>query len=380
MRYSSQLGDLESGLDYHSLSQLLQISKNAAFRDRIYTLSLCPDFGVATSWEIGLGVRLEEDIEDFMASSEAVHLLAECFRGLESAKNLERINLEHFEACKPAGHSLVLNALSLAKFSRKIAHLPVEMNYFGRGRPSIPSRTPESFVPYVQGLVIRPRLSMHFQLSTEETDEYMLDLHVKNSRPATPIFLLLLSALAGIDSLELVGCRPGPELRLCHGCDDVFTKNISPVRFPNLHALIISRMFISGSRLRGFIKGVAGTLEKVDVSYTMLTDGSWRSIAQGLMKCPRLKSLSLTALRQRSSASSTSRPTHYPANYSIDFSCADHVEPYLKAFIAYFSTVLYLNATRFQRQYPKYYEVKLFLIPWMSEPIRSKETVPSIKK
>jgi hypothetical protein len=360
------LENLDIDLDHGSLCRLLRLSENPALRERIYTICLYADpIDVNTNIDckkIEEIFRREEDIEAFRTSSEAAYLLAECFENLKNAKNLQRIEL-----CSGVGHSLILNALSIAGFSRKLAHFPVEPNSFVQGHHSGFSSTPETFAQYIKGLHVQPFLSeitcSSAKLSSEQKIENARGLHLKDYRPATSDFLGYLSALATVDNLELGGCRISPELRLCHGCDDLFTKNISCTTFLNLSVLAITAMFISGSRLRRFIKSFAGTLVQVDMTYTMLTDGTWRSVSQGLIKCPRLERLKFNSLRQKSPANDLGRPSEYARNSRVNLTDRDQVYHFLKILIAYFSTIPYLNAARFKRQYPRYYETKLFQLP-----------------
>jgi hypothetical protein len=68
------------------------------------------------------------------------------------------------------------------------------------------------------------------------------------------------------------------------------------MRYPLLTKMKAARILISDSCLRAFIKHYAQSLNNIDIGYITLTDGSWRSIAQGLEKLPLITKLSLEHL------------------------------------------------------------------------------------
>ncbi|KAL7780366.1 hypothetical protein CFE70_010389 [Pyrenophora teres f. teres 0-1] len=89
-------------------------------------------------------------------------------------------------------------------------------------------------------------------------------------------------------ALKVVACEEAPRIRFCNGCNDVFINTIDITHYPSLAELRIWDMHISGGRLRRFIKEYGATLKKAGFFQVSLTDGSWRSIAQGLQKLPLL--------------------------------------------------------------------------------------------
>jgi hypothetical protein len=303
-----------------------------------------------------------EAVEAYLVTSDALHLLAECFRSLHDAKNLTRIEL-----CSNYGHDLVLNALHLAGFPKKMAHFPIEPNHFSKFGYATFSRTPQMFAPYIKGLQVQPFLRNNHvsreDPSLQETGENPWGLHVQKYRPTTTELSSFFAACKDIESLELFGCTSNAELRLCHGCDNVFVQNFARLQYPNLSILSVTSMFISGSRLRKFVKGHATTLAKVDITYTILTDGTWRSVTQGLAKCLLLAELRLKSLRQKRRATAITRPSGQVAYSEIYLGGTEAVQQFLQTFIAYFETVGYLNMYRIDKQYPKYYEVRLFQLP-----------------
>jgi hypothetical protein len=370
VRYSTILEELEVNLERSSLTQFLRTIKNPAFRDRIYTIYLyTPEPPECDSDdESSMNVRSEQSTaferaaEEFRASSEAAHQLAECFQNLEKAKNLQRIEL-----LSDFGHDMVLRAMSLAQFSRQLAYIGIEPNTLSRVGYGMLSTSPQACAPYIKGLRIQPDLSSKehtaHKLSVEQQEENPLGLHIKNYRPTTPEFTQVVSALVNVGSLEFSGCRPDPALHLCHGCEDLFAKNFARTIFPNLSCFAVQSAFISGSRLRGFIKRHAMTLTNVDVSFVSLTDGSWRSIAQGLAKLPHLQILKLHALRQKGRNPRIARPPQYSNSSAVALEDTSHVRHFLDVFIAFFSTVECLNTFRFASDPPKYHEARLFELP-----------------
>lgn len=393
IRYSTILEELEINLEYDSMIQLLHISKIPAYRDRISTLFLyTPKRPVSNGAEDSRESKeedelhssaeaaqhaLEEAADEFLQSTEAVYLLAHCFENLDGAKRLQRIEL-----VGDKGHTLVLEALRFARYSRKLVILTADPNFeYGSF-----STTPEDFAGYVTGLEIQPSLSRrHYsdqRLSLAQREENPSGLHIRNYRPANTGFTRIVSSLANIDSLDLNGCRSHPGLRFCHGCDYLFIRNFAPILFPELTSLVLAKMLISGSRLRKFVKRHADTLVTIKMIRTTLTDGSWRSIAQGLAKIPHLRMMHLAHLWQKRAAplTSTARPPEYLPSNRVSFEVAGHVKHFLNIFIATFSTVSYSNSDRFRRTPPKYFQAKLFELPSVTIPIGQLAAVAVVRR
>jgi hypothetical protein len=349
VRYSILLEELEINLEQPSIDKFLSITRNPAFRDRIYIIYLhTPEFPDSES-DLPLKNPSAEELaftkaaEDFRSSSEAINRLAECFRNLEKAKNLERIEL-----CSNRGHDMVLRAMSLAEFSRQLVYFGIEPKQLSKVGYGMLSTSPKECVKYIKGLQIQPMLGdpqeAGHELPTDQRKENVMGLHIKDYRPTTAEFTNLVSALAR-----------------------VFARTV----FPNLSCLTVTRTFMSGGRLRNFVKRHATTLMSVDMTFVTLTDGTWRSIAQGLAKLPRLRALDLSALRQKGRAAKNTRQTTRPPQYTntstISFKDADHVKQFLKIFIICFSTVQCLSPGRFKRSPPIYHEARLFDLPELGE-------------
>jgi hypothetical protein len=376
VRYSILLEELEINLEQPSIDKFLSITRNPAFRDRIYIIYLhTPEFPDSES-DLPLKNPSAEELaftkaaEDFRSSSEAINRLAECFRNLEKAKNLERIEL-----CSNRGHDMVLRAMSLAEFSRQLVYFGIEPKQLSKVGYGMLSTSPKECVKYIKGLQIQPMLGdpqeAGHELPTDQRKENVMGLHIKDYRPTTAEFTNLVSALVSVGTLEYNGCRAHPEIRLCHACDDLFARVFARTVFPNLSCLTVTRTFMSGGRLRNFVKRHATTLMSVDMTFVTLTDGTWRSIAQGLAKLPRLRALDLSALRQKGRAAKNTRQTTRPPQYTntstISFKDADHVKQFLKIFIICFSTVQCLSPGRFKRSPPIYHEARLFDLPELGE-------------
>jgi hypothetical protein len=163
----------------------------------------------------------------------------------------------------------------------------------------------------------------------------------------------------------------------------LFAQSFASTSFRNLSSLTIMSTFISGSRLRKFIKSHAATLHAIDISHTTLTDGSWQSIAQGLAKLPHLSNLHLISIRQKRPASSRAvkhvRPAIFAAAEKVGYKEASHVQHFLSVFIACFSTVLCTNPSRFSWSRPKYFEARLFQLPPVAVPSGQLEAVAVIR-
>jgi hypothetical protein len=308
-------------------------------------------------------------LQALQALSEPSGLPAECFRKLETANNLEGIEL-----CSNFGHDILLRAMHLARFSRKQLSLIISPTQFAKTGYGRLSSDPETYKRYIKGMKLQPELSAdhnslrqlfldYKELSSEERKKRLIGLHIKNFRPTTTHFQKFVSALDILEALELNGCRSNPSLRVCHGCDDFFVENFAHILYPNLCSLAINSMFISGGRLRRFIKRHSATLTNVDIGYVMLTDGSWRSIAQGLAKLPLLSELTLSHLRQKHATKNTGRPAQFSNNSQVKLSKQSDVEDFLQAFIAFFGTIQYLTHARVSGSPPIYHEAKLFKIP-----------------
>ncbi|KAH4340147.1 hypothetical protein HBH98_197910 [Parastagonospora nodorum] len=370
VRYRKRFSTRTVPLDYQSCDKFLNVIKVPIFRDMIQTIR----FKLRDQYNDPYDFRDNPDDEDgapgrtiprirtrmFLESDEASEILADCFRNLEMARRLQRIELlDNF------GHDLILRSMELANFSRKLAYLPIEPEHLLRWGYDKLQQTPKTFSPYIKGLIMQPLLPDPCDTEPPAAGQAVnpLGLHIKDYRPTKPSFTELMSAFIDVEEIQLYGCCSNPALRFCHGCDDLFAQNFAPTRYHSLSRLAIQRIFISGGRLRRFIKRHADTLNKLEVSYVSLTDGSWQSIAQGLAKLRYLGELKLSRLTQKHAIRNVDRPKEYCNDFELNLRSRDDVQHFLEVFITYFSTVLYLNSDRVRGSPPKYHQVKLFRLP-----------------
>jgi hypothetical protein len=189
------------------------------------------------------------------------------------------------------------------------------------------------------------------------------------------------AACTDIESLEIYGCSSTPTVRLCHGCGDLFTKVFTRLHYPNLSILVVNSIHISGGRLRDFVKRHAATLVEVVITSTTLTDGTWRSIAQGLARCPQMVQLRLESLRQKQYLTVVvTRPSNYVAWLGVNVKDAEEVQLFLKTCIAFFGTVSYPHYRLWGKRHSDYYEARLFQLPGTSVPWCMSEAVSVVRR
>ncbi|KAF2030562.1 hypothetical protein EK21DRAFT_65406 [Setomelanomma holmii] len=361
-RYSWRLHELSAPFDYAGLTQLLRITDKVAFRDRLRELYIHSPVQHDQDDYSELALVRDDIIEAYQASSDAVYLLAECFRHLHGAMNLTRIQIGADLRVDVFSHAMVL-----AGFHQKIVYLSVQPSNFpvlGYGNST---RSLDASAACVKGLNVQPSLveahPSFQQLPVERRLANPMGLHLKGYRPTTPALTRFILSLNMIDSLELNGCRTHPALRICHGCDDLFARNFAQTLYPSLSRLVLDGMFISGGRLRGFIKRQARTLNTFETFFTTLTDGSWHSVAQGLAKL-RLSSLQMNSLWQKRPADVNTNGVWPPRGYipysEVGLLDTDQIQHFLQSIVLSFRTVIYTNPVRFTKPHPMYHQVRLF--------------------
>ncbi|KAF1914451.1 hypothetical protein BDU57DRAFT_530934 [Ampelomyces quisqualis] len=316
-RYSLILEEIEVLSSRSSLTQLSRLASQPAMRDRIHKIYL---LDAAITADPPAEERAQ--VEEFQTSDQAVELLAECFRNVETGKRLERIEPIHDSMV-----DLMLRAMSLCNFARRLAILPLCPNHLARvGYPCL-AETPQAYLPYIKIIQIQPFLSYgpNVRGDYDAEDENIYGYHIKDYRSTSPEYTKLITIFSNVDRLDYYGCRSHPALKFCHGCDDLFANTFAAACFPCLRKFTVSAAFISGGRLRAFIKKHANSLIAIDISSVNLTDGSWRSIAQGLSKLPHLEKLSLCDLRQKHKATFGNRPTAYCSANTIFLDKKDNI-------------------------------------------------------
>ncbi|KAI4641354.1 uncharacterized protein J4E78_010417 [Alternaria triticimaculans] len=291
VRYGLLLEQLDIEVSHNGLCALLHITKIPDFSKRIRTLILKSPYE-------------KEASPDYLTadwSSETVHLLAQCFRNLKDAPALSEITVHGRNL-----YGLVPAALAASEFPREIAIFevlaqPVVISDYRRV-----TNSPEECAPYTKGLIIKAPDSA-FKSGTpldrklakkKERQVGNQGYHFKGYQPSYREFSGFLAAYNEITHLEIVGCDKMPMLRLCDGCDAVF-KHIVTANFPHLTYFSMKKAYVSGSRLRRFVKRHTKTLKDVRFSSVSLTDGSWQSLAQGLLKLSQLETLYFEYLYQR---------------------------------------------------------------------------------
>jgi hypothetical protein len=410
------LKKLEIGLDSSSAERFLHIVKIPAFCERLKWIRFCdvedeheyddpPGFGEECDFE-GIGnwtriapvespvchkyeliVNSREELltgiasqfahanlvgasklsalEQTQASDDVVHILTKCFQHLKVAKDLKAIKLHGAH-----GQHEVLKGMSLVSFPWKAVDLAIDVARLTRVGYGSVSDQPQDFAQYVRGLQIDPSDAPTSNPAVW-VDKYEacnpFGVHIKNFRPTTTTLTKLVSALVNIENLTIYGCRMYRNIRFCHGCDDLFAKNFTPVFYPQLGSLIINHILISGGRLRRFIKRHSETLLNVEMVRVMLTDSSWRSIFQGLAKLSKLKNLKLHNLRQKHREQSERPPEGCRVVSHVFTGSERHVQDFLNFAIDFFSTFQGINPQRFRKSPPIYHQVKLFELPPMEE-------------
>jgi hypothetical protein len=374
VRYGLQLEGSGIHLNYKKLCHLLHISSIPAFRDKIHTLYL---WTPAPTKDSGPEMRAleEESIETFLTSSDIVYMLAECFRNLRHGKRITVLR-----PTSPKSLRVSLMALEMVQFPRRILYITLRPNEILDAVHGILAKSLPTCARYINIMEIFPPKNHFWQESTPvltRHERHPKRFHTGEYREVRTEFLSFLRHFDMIENLRLVGCSDWPHLRVCKGCNEIFARNIATIKYANLTTLRIHVMFISGSRLRRFIKAHASTLYSVSCFKVTLTDGSWLSIAQGLLKIPGLKELELSNhVFQKTPVAS---PKQLPLGYLIYkgvvpvyYTGIADIKTFLREFINYFETIPYISPRK-EYSTPQYYTVRLFSIPdvkratWNSE-------------
>jgi hypothetical protein len=369
---SVRFGCLLEGYDVHidefSILRLLHFASIPSCRDKIETIFVYRSRTVDKSRNTYLD---QEDNEAYMSSPELIYLLAECFRKLEKAKSLDVIQIRTAH-----GHDSIFRALNMANFPRKIVTASVHTKTFEEQGYGAFSESPSTYAAYVKGLQIQEPLAWHRckeirpAAPTQELRDQLVDnkegYHVRAYRPNYPHFADSVKTMTGIERLELNGCDFHPRLRICNGCHDLFMDHFTGVVFNHLTSLYIGSIYISGGRLRSFLKLQTKTLAKVSFFGTKLTDGTWRSIAQGLVKLEHLEELTFVSrLYQKHEAHLEGHLPHSLTYVEDASECfqprgPSDVQRCLTAFVQHFHTRMCTHHHT-HLALPTYHEVRLFM-------------------
>jgi hypothetical protein len=264
----------------------------------------------------------------------------------------------------------VLEGMALAQFPEKIATTVVNVQSLCDGEYSTFGQSPGLYSDYVRRIEIEcPRVWIR---STRNPHAMTLDnlrarlehnepgYHVKSYSPGRIAVLSgLLTALDVMRELRLVGCRVYPRLRFCNGCNNIFVQNVANIKYPQLTKLHISQIYVSGGRLRKFLKLHSDTISSIHFHWVKLTDGSWR-----LAKFTRLDALNLLRLYQKAPGVTATEdlPSHLILSglEMIVKGTAD-IEIVMELWVRYFRTqVADDSLDGMEGQVPTYYQPVLF--------------------
>ena len=304
-----------------------------------------------------------------------VHLVAQCFRNLKDAPALSEIIVHGRNL-----YGLVPAALTASEFSREIAIFEVLAQPFVEsGYRSVTSSTGEC-ARYTKGLIMsapdsafEPGISLDRKLAKQKEKQVgNQGYHLKGYQPSYREFSRFLAAYNEITHLEIVGCNKMPMLRLYDGCDAVF-KHIATANFPHLTYLSMEKVYVSGGRLRRFVKQHTKTLKEVGFSSVSLTDGSWQSLAQGLLELPQLETLYLESLYQRHEVTKSKIPSFSDQRWYLElvYHGKSNIELFLQMFLQQLWTADF-NRKRYSHGYTtqpsrktraSYYQVYMYDFP-----------------
>jgi hypothetical protein len=208
-------------------------------------------------------------------------------------------------------------------------------------------------------------------LRLDSNDGRSKGYHTRDHRVDRSGLLCFFRQLVQIEIMELNGCSDWPHLRLCNGCNDIFARNIASIKYANLTKLRIVNMYMNGSRLSRFTKEHASTLIDIECISITLTDSSWRSIAQSLLKVAELtKLLFWKHLYQKPPMRSTKQA---PLEWLLDedevivgYMGTETIHSSLRHFINYFETLPY-DPPDWDHWVPQYHCVQLFAVPGLVE-------------
>lgn len=295
-----------------------------------------------------------EEISTYLEAPEAVELLAACFRNLKQATSLEEIPVRGTTL-----HRLIHAASARSGFARKKAVFTVETENLSNADHRTLMINPADCSPYTKGVEISTP-TLHYMFLRPEIKQTIQDAkrwnehgyHLKGYQPDHTNLSRLIANHSQIETLRLDGCETHPRSRFCDGCHAVFSRHVATTHYSNITRLSLHAIYISGGQLRRFIKQHSATLKEFDSTFVTLTDGSWRSIAQGLYKLPKLDMLHWALLFQkhavpRVQSDSLSETELRPfCLHSCTWEGASNVEYYLQTFVDHFCTRKYYKNAR----------------------------------
>jgi len=339
--YGGILENLTVEPTYKALSRLLSISSAPHFRDRIrgitFYLPVVEYRDISRYCEAEYARILDcEEQYTFASSPEAIYMLTETFKNLAKSTSLLKVRL-----CAEATYPAVFAALNNAAFHRQIVHVEV--------KPAIFREFPHN--RFLNPLFESHHLISHIEFEAKSHPDHgcmepgmgKRDVahnengrHYSGYKPITYSLSRLAGKLSSVTEIAVYGCDAIPRLRLCHGCEDIWVSFFAKNTYSHLTYLKLCSTYVSGSRLRGFIKRCAGKLQHIKFDLVYLTDGTWRSIAQGLQKCPNLEYLYVGSDDSVGSCTSSLRQKHAAPALAVSLP-----EEYLNTRIAFATGVLH---------------------------------------
>ncbi|KAI4923766.1 uncharacterized protein J4E92_007740 [Alternaria infectoria] len=277
-------------------------------------------------------------------------------------------------------YGLVPAALAASEFPREIAIFEVLAQPVVKSGYRSVTSSPGECAPYTKGLSIKApdsafedRTPLHRKLSKRKKRQLgKQGYHFKGYQPSYREFSRFLAAYSDITHLQIAGCDKLPMLRLCDGCDAVF-KHIATAHFSHLTYLSMDKAYVSGGRLRRFVKQHTTTLKEVRFSSVSLTDGSWQSLAQGLLKLPQLETLYLDSLYQKHEVTKSKIPSFSDQRWYLElvYHGKSNIKLFLQMFLQHFWTAKF-GRKPYSRGYTtqpsrktraRYYEVYMYDFP-----------------
>jgi len=358
VRYGLLLEELEIVVDHKGLCQLLHLTQIPAFRDRIkrvlfyYPSVKSMEDDCDIPWGLSpIREMRREEISTYLEASETVELLAACFRNVKQATSLEEVPAQDTDL-----HRLIHAASARSGFARKKTVFTVRPGNLSGADHRTLMICPADCSPYTKGIEIGTP-TLHFERL--EIKQIIQDAkrcnehgyHLKGYQPDHTNLSRLVANHTQIETLRLDGCETHPRLRFCDGCHAVFSRHIATIHYSNITRLSLYATYISGGRLRRFIKQHSATLKELDFTFVTLTDGSWRSIAQGLHKLPKLDTLSWAHLFQKHAvpclqSGSLSEELKSFCMNSSTWEGTSNVKYYLQTFLESFCMRKYYRNTR----------------------------------
>jgi len=385
--YGEMLDSLWVRLIYKSLGVLLSISRTPYFRDRLRKIVFVRPWGMDHSWggtkyhhaTYAHSLR-DEELDAFADSPDAVNILTESFKNLANSTSLLEIYLR-----EKATYPTVFKALKCTSFSRPIVHVVVDPQDFrqtSQDRFLNPLTESPDLISHEE-FDVTPHLSLHVtepDLRKSDVTDNENGRHYSGYKSVTSSLSTLANKLLSVREITLHGCDAVPRLRLCHGCEDIWVNLFAKKMYSHLTHLKLRCTYVSGSRLRGFIKRHTRTLRHIEFDFVFLTDGSWRSVAKSLQKCPSLDYLDMGLYNPDGCPNGSLRQKHpapplascLPEEYADDSVLTvklrnkQDVAHWLDVFVRYFATIeSNVRGYRGSGGYelPTYHEVCTFPLP-----------------